>query len=238
MFRRTESLHTFIRLYPAVTIISCIHVVLWIMMKLSFPIFTLLFSFLTGYNAGVHSGEWWRLITPIFLHTSFSHLLFNTITLIIFAPPLERMVKSIYFLVIYSASGIIANIATYLIMPMDYSHAGASGAIFGILGTYMFICFFRKEYMDQKNSQMILTVTAIALVLSFIDAHVNVVAHVTGLLAGFLLGKVFVRKKPSFIHYTYYHQPVRQEGMKLFFKKWSIWIFVFVFILAAILYVL
>ncbi|MDQ7862811.1 rhomboid family intramembrane serine protease [Peribacillus frigoritolerans] len=70
------------------------------------------------------------LITPIFLHSTFTHLLFNGFSLAIFGPFLEKLLGAFKFSIFFLSTGILANIATFLINPLTYNHVGASGAIF------------------------------------------------------------------------------------------------------------
>lgn len=195
MFIRTENFQTFVRLYPVVTFILAVQAVLWLFFSLPVPSVALWRDALTGYNLGVANGEWWRLVTPIFLHAGFTHLLFNSMSIFLFAPALERMLGKARFLLVYASSGMIGNIGTYFTEPLDYLHVGASGAIFGLFGVYLFMVLFRKELIGQDNSKMILTLLAFAVLMSFINSNINMMAHLFGLCGGFLLSFLCVQKK-------------------------------------------
>ncbi len=101
MFTRTESFRSFIRFYPVVSIIIAIHIVLYLLTTL--PIFPNLWFFETfsGVNLYIMEGEFWRLMTPTFLHSGFTHMLFNSFSLLLFGPALERMLGSCRFLFVY-----------------------------------------------------------------------------------------------------------------------------------------
>ncbi|WP_257000235.1 rhomboid family intramembrane serine protease [Neobacillus jeddahensis] len=135
-------------------------------------------------------GEVWRLITPTFMHSGFAHMLFNSVSLILFGPALERMLGSRRFVFIYLLSGFIANVATLLLEPLTYTHVGSSGAIFGLFGYYIAIIVFRKQMISRQNSQVILTLAVVSLVMTFLQPNINVVAHLFGLIGGFLLGAI------------------------------------------------
>ncbi|MCL6570747.1 MAG: rhomboid family intramembrane serine protease [Bacillus sp. (in: Bacteria)] len=190
MFTRTESFREFIRFYPIVSIIIAIHLGLYLLATL--PIFPnyWIFENLSGVNLYIMEGELWRLITPIFIHAGFSHMLFNSFSLVLFGPGLERMLGSGQFLFVYLLSGLIANVATLLLEPLTYTHVGSSGAIFGLFGYYIAIIIFRKRMMSQQNSQLILTILVISLIMTFLQANINITAHIFGLIGGFLLGAV------------------------------------------------
>ncbi|ADM36538.1 rhomboid family intramembrane serine protease [Bacillus spizizenii] len=195
MFIRTENFQTFIRLYPIVTFILALQAVLWLFFSLPVHSVVLWRDAVTGYNLGVANGEWWRLITPVLLHAGFTHLLFNSMSIFLFAPALERMLGKARFLLVYAGSGIIGNIGTYVTEPLDYVHVGASGAIFGLFGVYLFMVLFRKELIGQEHSKMILTLLAFAVLMSFINSNINMMAHLFGLCGGFLLSFLCVQKK-------------------------------------------
>lgn len=195
MFIRTENFQTFIRLYPAVACILAIQSVLWIFFKLPIHSVILWGDAVTGYNLGVSNGEWWRLITPIFLHAGFAHLLFNSMSIFLFAPDLERLLGKARFLLVYVGSGIIGNVGTYFTESLDYVHVGASGAIFGLFGVYLYMVLYRKELIDQENSKMIITLLVVAVLMTFINSNINVMAHLFGLVGGFVLSFLCVQKK-------------------------------------------
>ncbi|KJJ42107.1 membrane protein [Bacillus subtilis] len=195
MFIRTENFQTFIRLYPVVTFILALQAVLWLFFSLPVHSVVLWRDAVTGYNLGVANGEWWRLITPFLLHAGFTHLLFNSMSIFLFAPALERMLGKARFLLVYAGSGIIGNIGTYVTEPLDYVHVGASGAIFGLFGVYLFMVLFHKELIGQEHSKMFLTLLAFAVLMSFINSNINMMAHLFGLCGGFLLSFLCVQKK-------------------------------------------
>lgn len=194
MFIRTENFQTFIRLYPVVTFILALQAVLWLFFSLPAHSVVLWRDTVTGYNLGVANGEWWRLITPILLHAGFTHLLFNSMSIFLFAPALERMLGKARFLLVYAGSGIIGNIGTYVTEPLDYVHVGASGAIFGLFGVYLFMVLFRNELIGQEHSKMIITLLAFAVLMSFINSNINMMAHLFGLCGGFLLSFLCVQR--------------------------------------------
>lgn len=190
MFTRTESFKEFIRFYPIVSTITAIHIVLYLLTIL--PVFPnqWFFETFSGINLYIMEGELWRLITPTFMHSGFSHMLFNTFSLIIFGPALERMIGSGRFLVVYLISGFIANLATLLLEPLTYTHVGSSGAIFGLFGYYIAIIIFQKKRISKESSQIILILCAVSLIMTFLQPNINITAHLFGLLGGFLMGAI------------------------------------------------
>lgn len=188
MFARTESFREFIRLYPVVSVIVAIHICLYLLTIL--PIFPnyWFFEHFSGVNLYIIEGEFWRLLTPTFMHSDFPHMLFNSFSLVLFGPALERMLGGGRFLFVYLASGIIANLATLALEPLTYTHVGSSGAIFGLFGYYIAMIVFQNKRLSKENSQIIITLCVVSLIMTFIQPNINITAHLFGLLGGFLLG--------------------------------------------------
>ncbi|KAB2328577.1 rhomboid family intramembrane serine protease [Cytobacillus depressus] len=197
MFIRTESFKEFLRFYPIVSIIIFIHLVLYVISKIPWVPHLWMYENFAGVNLYIADGEYWRLLTPVFLHSDFTHMLFNSFSLVLFGPALERILGKGKFIFVYLIAGIAANIATFLIEPLTYIHVGSSGAIFGLFGYYASIILFRKDLMSKANSQLILTITIIALIMTFLQPNINITAHFFGLLAGFLLGIAFLKNKKN-----------------------------------------
>lgn len=190
MFIRTErSIKEFIQFYPIVAGIIIIHLVLWLITDLlQTPIGMLIDSWGIGSNYYISQGQYWRLITSIFLHAGLMHALFNSFSLVLFGPALEQMLGKTKFLIAYIGAGLIGNIATYFLAPgIGYSYVGASGAIFGLFGIYVFMVAFRKHLIDQASSQIIMTIFIIGLVMTFIQTGINIYAHLFGFIGGFAL---------------------------------------------------
>ncbi|MDQ0273212.1 rhomboid family intramembrane serine protease [Cytobacillus purgationiresistens] len=197
MFIRTESFKEFIRFYPIVTWIIAINIVLYLLTVLPILPSGWLMNLFAGVNLNIVMGEYWRLVTPIFMHNGFAHLLFNSFSLVLFGPALERLIGKVRFLLVYFISGIGANVATLILEPLTYMHVGASGAIFGLFGFFTSIIVFRRDLLSRQNTQLVLTITIIGIVMTFMQANINVTAHLFGLLAGFLIGAATIKNKTS-----------------------------------------
>ncbi|MCM3125664.1 rhomboid family intramembrane serine protease [Mesobacillus sp. AQ2] len=194
MFTRTENLRDYIRFYPVITFIIFIHILLYLLTAL--PIFPskYLFERLAGVNLYVVNGEYWRIVTPIFMHAGFAHMLFNSFSLVLFGPALEQLLGRTKFILVYLVTGIAANLATLLLEPLTYTHVGSSGAIFGLFGFYISIIMFRKAMMSRENSQTIMTIAIIAVIMTFVQSNINITAHIFGMLSGFLIGAAAYRR--------------------------------------------
>ncbi|MDN7243384.1 rhomboid family intramembrane serine protease [Planococcus sp. N028] len=193
MFLRTESFSQYIRLYPVVSTLIAISVLIHILTWLP-GIGSQLFLFGFGYNLYIAQGEWWRFITPVFLHGGFMHLLFNMFSLFLFGPELERLTGKVRFITIYLLAGFFGSAATYFLQPLDYSHVGASGAIFGIFGAFGALLYYGRRVLPQLR-QIILPIIVISIVMTFLTPNVNATAHIAGLLTGFLIGLGYFHPK-------------------------------------------
>lgn len=190
MFIRNErSLKEFIQSYPIVSGLVIIHLFLWLIINfLRLPIGIDLYQWGVGHNFLTHTGDYWRLLTSIFLHGDLMHALFNSFALVLFGPALEQMLGKVKFIIAYFAAGLAGNIATYAFDPTAYYvHLGASGAIFGLFGIYVFMVGFRKHLIDQANSQIVMTILIIGLVMTFLRSNINVTAHIFGFFGGFII---------------------------------------------------
>ncbi|MFB1082988.1 rhomboid family intramembrane serine protease [Jeotgalibacillus sp. JSM ZJ347] len=188
MFLRTESLSQFIRFYPVVSLLILIHAIVFIATSLPGGIGWSVFVTLGGINGLISAGEYYRLVTPIFVHADLWHVLFNTFSLVLFAPALERLLGSFQFSVVYLLAGIIANVATWVLQPADYFSVGASGAIFGLFGLYGAIWLIYKEAAPLEIRQIMVPLIVISIVMTFFGSNINVTAHIAGLAAGVFIG--------------------------------------------------
>jgi rhomboid protease GluP len=194
LFTRRESFKEYITYYPIVSLILLINLLVYLATVL--PIFPnqLIMTNMIGVNLYIVQGDWWRLITPIFLHTSFSHFLFNSFSIFLFGPALERILGKFKFVAIYLFTGILANLATLVTEPLTFSHLGASGSIFGMFGYYIALIVFRKDIISRNNSQVIGTIAALSLIMTFLQPNINIAAHLFGFLFGVAAGNMIEAK--------------------------------------------
>ncbi|MBM7096808.1 rhomboid family intramembrane serine protease [Bacillus sp. H-16] len=200
MFIRNESFESYTRSYPIVTTLIAIHFVLflWINFLPGLGGF-FIYQRGVGYNLAVMMGEYWRLITPVFLHVSLMHVAFNSFSLFLFGPALEQMLGKFKFIVAYLLTGFLANIATLMIGGVDYPpHLGASGAIYGLFGIYLYMVLQRKDLIDSGNAQLVVTILFIGLIMTFLNPQINIYAHIFGLIAGAALGPLILHRVSPF----------------------------------------
>lgn len=148
----------------------------------------------------LQQGEYYRLITSIFLHFGFSHLVNNMLMLGVMGWQLELVVGKIKFLIIYFAAGIGGNMLSALVEMRtgDFAvSAGASGAIFGIIGALLYIAVRNHGQIGNVSGQGILVMIALTLYYGFTSSGVDNFAHIGGLAVGFVLAVLLYRKRDT-----------------------------------------
>jgi rhomboid protease GluP len=140
-------------------------------------------------NSRILQGEYWRFFTPMFLHIGLLHLVFNGWALVAIGRDVERVYGRARFLVIYFFSGVAATVVSFA--STTAISAGASGAIFGLLGAIgVFYLIHRRALGRAGRGQLvnILVVAAFNLVYGSLAAGIDNAAHVGGLVSGVALG--------------------------------------------------
>ena len=143
-------------------------------------------------------GQYWRIIAAMFLHADFVHFLANSWALFQLGTLFEGMFGSKRFALVYFASGIIASIASSL-FTRGLS-VGASGAIFGILGAFIFSIRrspqWRHEPWTKNLVGQLIFWAIVNLALGFSVEYIDNVAHIAGLITGLALGFIPHRVPP------------------------------------------
>ncbi|MTT33146.1 rhomboid family intramembrane serine protease [Terrilactibacillus sp. BCM23-1] len=205
MFLRTENFKTFIRRYPVVSLFLFIMILVYLLVffdyflnryiGLNTGLGDLIIRFGLGVNASISQGDWWLLITPIFLHITFSHILFNAFSLYIFGPGLEYILGKWKFAIAFIGSGLISNIASFFIENQNFAHLGASSALFGLFGLYLYLILYRKELVSSQDRTIIVIIMIISLLSSFIYPNIDILGHLFGFLGGLILAPIVFIKK-------------------------------------------
>ena len=130
------------------------------------------------------------LITSMFVHIGWTHIMFNGAALLIFGTRAEKYYGKLNFLIIYFGSGIIGGIVSVL-TTMDSFHtiiAGASGGIFGLLGSLLAFTQITKTRIDGLSSQSLIIYIIVVTAMGFFVPGTGNAAHIGGAVTGYLLG--------------------------------------------------
>ena len=153
----------------------------------------------SGANYGIQlsyscggGNQWWRLFTAMFLHIGVLHIGFNMWALAWLGAQAEQLYGRFRFLLIYLLAGLAGSVASMAVLPgLDHVSAGASGAIFGIIGVLLAYYFRYRTQLGAVGRSQLYNMAIIAALNLFLSAQVQNVddwAHLGGLLGGTILG--------------------------------------------------
>ena len=168
-------------------------VVVWILMELAggSTDSQVLVRFGANFGPLILEGQTWRLFTSMFLHIGLLHLAFNSYALFIFGLEMERLYGSDRFLVIYILSGLFGSLVSFAWRGPAVLSAGASGAIFGIIGMNLAFFLLHRQTFGQFGRQQVMNtlfIIGLNLFFGFTMPGIDNMAHIGGLIAGFVLG--------------------------------------------------
>ena len=141
---------------------------------------------INGQPIGIAHGDWWRLITAAFLHYGPLHIAFNMYALYFAGSILEQMLGRWRFALLYLVSGVAGSAGALLVTPNSPT-AGASGAIFGVLGGLLVL--ERRGHIGTGGQ--VLGLIVLNLVITFAIPGISIGGHVGGLAAGIALMLAF-----------------------------------------------
>lgn len=135
-----------------------------------------------NYQAYIQAGEWYRLFSCIFIHASILHLLLNMYALKIIGSQIESFLGKIRFIIVFIISGLIGSLFS-AILTKSVS-VGASGAIFGILGSLLYFSYHYRLLLGSSLKYEILPVVIFNLGIGLFIPGVDIWAHIGGLVGG------------------------------------------------------
>lgn len=144
-----------------------------------------------GFNC-IGAGQWWRLFTAMFLHIGILHLGLNSWALYLLGREAEQLYGRLRFLVIYLLAGLTGSVASMTVLPaLTHVSAGASGAIFGIIGVLLAYYFRYRNQLGVAGRAQLYNIALIAALNLFLSSQIQNIdnwAHLGGLIGGTLLG--------------------------------------------------
>lgn len=146
----------------------------------------------------IEGHEYYRIFTCLFLHFGITHLLNNMVLLGALGWNLELEIGKVRFVIIYFASGIIGNIVSLfydLTLEQPAVSAGASGAIFGLMGALLYVVIANRGRLGRLSGRGMLVMVILSLYFGLTSTGVDNLAHIGGLVSGFLLAVLLYRRK-------------------------------------------
>jgi len=157
-------------------------------------------AMLSGEVQGVAEGQWYRMLTSMFLHGSVMHILFNMVSLWWIGGPLEAALGRARYTTLYFVSGLSGSALTYLLAGPNQPSLGASGAIFGLFGATAVL--MRRLNYDMRP---VIGLLVVNLIISFSPGfNIAWQAHVGGLIGGVVVGYAMVhapRERRNLVQY-------------------------------------
>lgn len=136
----------------------------------------------------IYEHQYWRFITPIFIHIGFFHLALNSLSLYFVGRILEPIVGHTRFFLIYILSGIVGNILSFGFSSIYTISAGASTSLFGIFAAFIVLGkMYRYHPAIQHMSRNMTMLIIMNLVMNIFDTGVDMLGHVGGAIGGVLL---------------------------------------------------
>ena len=165
---------------------------------------------------GLAAGEWWRLVSPVLVHGSLLHLLFNMYFLYLVGPLVEQLYGSVRFVVLYVLTAAAGSAASFLLGGSGPS-VGASGAIFGLCGVLVLVSAVHRPVLDRRGRAIMSQIGGLVvlnLIIGFgfdaLGANIDNAAHVGGLVAGLWLGFVLPPIRSTLA--SYWQRPATPPG--------------------------
>lgn len=134
--------------------------------------------------------EYYRFFTCMFLHFGMEHLFNNMLVLLFLGDTLERAVGGVRYFLIYILGGMAGNLlsAWHSLQTQDLSvSAGASGAVFAVIGALLFVVILHKGKLDDLSGKRLLLMAVLTLFQGFTSMGVDNWAHIGGLVGGIVL---------------------------------------------------
>ncbi len=144
----------------------------------------------------VHDGEYWRLVTAMFLHAGWFHVALNVFMLWFLGRFAEQLLGSVRLFIVYVSAGVVGNLASHLWRQYPVS-VGASSSIFGILGAALAVLLLSRGRVPESWRRSVVFLLLLVIGLSFLPGLVDVkqidnYAHFGGLVGGLVIGAALI----------------------------------------------
>ena len=146
-----------------------------------------LVDFGANYIPLTKSGEYYRLITSAFVHIGIAHLVLNMYSLFVIGTNIEYFYGKVKYIIIYLYSALMGSLFTVVLSSTNTIAAGASGAIFGLLGAMLYFGYHYRGYVGNAIISQIIPIVFLNLAFGFITPGIGNAAHIGGLIGGYII---------------------------------------------------
>ncbi|KAI4974625.1 RHOMBOID-like protein 2 [Hordeum vulgare subsp. vulgare] len=171
----------------------------------------------------VHQHQWWRLFSCVWLHAGLIHLIVNMMSLLFIGIRLEQQFGFVRIGIIYLLSGFGGSVLSALFLRNHYISVGASGALFGLLGSMLSELIMNWTIYSNKAAAIttLLFIIAINLAIGILP-HADNFAHIGGFVSGFLFGFVLLAR-PQFGWMERHELPQTDQPPKYKMYQYALW---------------
>ena len=181
----TKMEDVFKKRYPTITYILIGICVLLYLLPFLFGTTDYILTKFSVYKPLILKGEYYRLLTGTFLHGNLVHLIFNCYALYVIGSQLEGFLGKIKYLLVYLFSAVSASLMSIIFLGNNIS-IGASGAIFGLMGSLVYFGYHYRVYLGNIITTQIIPLIVVNLTFGFLMTGIDNFAHIGGLIGGFL----------------------------------------------------
>lgn len=187
---------------PCTIVLAALNVVVYLLLTLGGDTEDALYMLEKGavYLPSIAAGEYYRILTSMFMHFGVMHLANNMFMLVILGRYAENAIGKIKFILIYFIGGITGNLLSLAVewRSGNYSvSAGASGAVFAVLGALIWMAIKGRGHIAGLTSQGLLFMAFVSLYNGLANGGINNYAHLGGIVGGFLAAFFLYRKKDA-----------------------------------------
>lgn len=148
------------------------------------------------YDAVVQDHEYYRFLFCMFMHFGFDHLFGNMVVLWFLGPRVEKELGCLKYFALYMIGGLVASIGSFLYSAV-WNHnivsAGASGAIFAVIGALLWLVIKNKGHLENMTTTKVIILIGYAIYSGFRSEQIDMAAHLFGIIAGFGLAVLLYR---------------------------------------------
>jgi rhomboid protease GluP len=143
-----------------------------------------------------YMNEYWRFVTPIFIHFGLAHFAVNSVILYFMGQQVEAIYGHTRFAILYLLSGIMGNAMSFAFNQTGVQSAGASTSLFGLFGAFLILgIHFKNDYRIQAMVRQFALFVVLNFVFGLFDQSIDIWGHVGGILGGFILGNALALPK-------------------------------------------